>query len=130
MTEIVIYMLISSILIPFWLFIIFSILSILKSIFDHVKKFDNPLKIKKGVSISFTSSLLFSLIYFVSSFTIYYSNQLIGFVYFADIPYYTGITSLIVTIYYYQKRLRAFGKRRELKDIIKRIGYSIRNVWK
>lgn len=130
MTEIVIYILISSILIPFWLFIIFSILSIVKSIFDHVKKFENPLKITKGISISITSSLLFSLIYFVSSFFIYYSNQLIGFVYFADIPYYTGITSLIVTTYYYQKRLRAFGKKTELTDTIKRIGSSIRDVWK
>ena len=126
MSDMVLLILGTSIYIPFWIFVTFSVISILKTIFDHVKEFDNPLKLKTGFTIAFRTSIIFFVCYFCLTFFIYYANQLLGFMPYKKIPYFTGFISFLITAYAYYKMIIAFGKKGGFIDTLK----SISNLWK
>lgn len=117
---------VTSIYIPFWVFVLLSLMSISKSVFDHYKKIDNPLKLKRGFVIAFRASIIFFVIYLITTFSVYYLNQQLGFVYYKDIPYYTSSVSLAVSIYAYYKMIIAYGKKGAFIETIK----SISKLWK
>lgn len=126
MSSMVLVIWVTSVYIPFWVFVLLSLMSISKSVFDHYKKIDNPLKLKRGFVIAFRASLIFFVIYLITTFSVYYLNQLLGFVYYKDIPYYTGSVSLAVSIYAYYKMIIVYGKKGAFIETIK----SVSKLWK
>jgi len=126
MSGMVLVIWVTSVYIPFWVFVLLSFMSIVKSVFDHYKKIDNPLKLKRGFVIAFRASLIFFVIYLITTFSIYYLNQLLGFVYYKDIPYYTGSLTLLVSLYAYYKMIIVYGKKGAFLETIK----SISKLWK
>ncbi|MBU2493257.1 MAG: hypothetical protein KJ571_11585 [Bacteroidetes bacterium] len=118
-TSIVIWA--TSIYIPFWVFVMLSLMSISKSVFDHYKKIENPLKLKRGFVIAFRASLVCFVFYFTLTFFLYFTN-----LYFNNTPYYTGSVSLLVSLYTYYKMIITYGKKGAFIETIK----SISKLWK
>lgn len=130
MSEMKVLILIYSIVIPFWLFILLSLVSVIKSIIDHSRKINKPFKIKKGLVASFNSSVIFGLCFGGLTFLIYFANQELEFIRYWHIPYYTGAVSLGASIYYYAVNLKEYRNKGVIMNILKAVSNSVKRVWK